>query len=55
MLQQVNQTESRDLEWTCQAVSQMACTVSANYHCGICGQWFCAVQRRGRSVALLCS
>jgi hypothetical protein len=45
MLQEVNQTESRDLEWTCQGVSPMdePCTASANYHCGICGQWFCAV------------
>jgi hypothetical protein len=42
MLQQVHQTESRDLDWACQAVSPMdePCDATANY---ICGQWFCAV------------
>jgi hypothetical protein len=45
MLQQVNQTEARDLEWACQAVSPMdePCNSSATFHCGICGRWFCAV------------
>jgi hypothetical protein len=45
MLQQVNQTEARDLEWSCQAVSPMdePCDASATYHCGICGRWFCAL------------
>jgi len=45
MLQQVNQTEARDLEWSCQAVSSMdePCGSSATFHCGICGRWFCAV------------
>ncbi len=44
MLQQGNQTESQGLQWTCQAVSPMdePCDASANYHCEICGQWFCA-------------
>jgi hypothetical protein len=37
MLQQVNQTEARDLEWSCQAVSPM------DEPCGICGRWFCVV------------
>ena len=45
MLQQTNQTESRVLERTCQAVSPMdePCDASASYHCGICGLWFCPV------------
>jgi hypothetical protein len=45
MLEQENQTESRGLEWHCQAVSPMdePCDSSAGYHCGICGQWFCAI------------
>jgi hypothetical protein len=45
MLQQVNQTEARDLEWSCQAVSPMdePCDSSATFHCGICGRSFCAV------------
>ncbi len=44
MLQQVNQTESRDLEWSCQAVSHMdeSCDSAATVHCGICGRRFCA-------------
>jgi hypothetical protein len=44
MLQQVNQTEARDLEWFCQAVSTMdePCNSAATFHCGICGRWFCA-------------
>jgi hypothetical protein len=43
MLQQVNQTEARDLEWFCQAVSTMdePCNSAATFHCGICGRWFC--------------
>jgi len=45
MLQQVNQTEAQDLEWSCQAVSPMdePCDSAATFHCGICGWWFCAV------------
>jgi hypothetical protein len=45
MLQQVNQTEARNLEWSCQAVSPMdePCDSAATFHCGICGRWFCAV------------
>jgi hypothetical protein len=45
MLQQVNQTEARDLDWSCQAVSSMdeLCDSSATFHCGICGRWFCSV------------
>jgi len=44
MLQQVNQTEARDPEWFCQAVSTMdePCNSAATFHCGICGGWFCA-------------
>jgi hypothetical protein len=43
MLQQMNRTEARDLEWSCQAVSQMdePCDSAATFHCGICGRWFC--------------
>src|SRR6266436_747170 len=43
MLRQVNQTEARDLEWSCQAVSPMdePCDSTASFHCGICGRWFC--------------
>jgi hypothetical protein len=45
MLQQVNQTEARDLEWICQGVSTAdgPCHSVATFHCGICGQRFCAV------------
>jgi hypothetical protein len=45
MLQQVNQTEARDLEWSCQAVSPLdgPCDSAATFHCGICGRRFCAV------------
>jgi hypothetical protein len=45
MLHQVNQTEARDLEWSCQSVSFMdePCECAETFHCGICGQWFCAV------------
>jgi hypothetical protein len=45
MLRQANQTETRALEWSCEAVSQMAepCDTAANVHCGICGRWFCTV------------
>ena len=45
MLQQVDQTAARDLEWTCQGVSPMdePCDSGATFHCGICGRWFCAV------------
>jgi hypothetical protein len=43
MLQHVNQTEARDLEWSCQATSLMdePCDSAASFHCGICGRWFC--------------
>jgi hypothetical protein len=45
MLQELNQTEARDLEWTCQGVSPMAdpCDSVATFHCGICGRRFCVV------------
>ena len=45
MLQQTNQTESRKLEWTCQAESPMdeTCDALASYQCGVCGKWFCAI------------
>lgn len=45
MLQPVNQTEPRDLEWSCQAVSAIdePCDSAATFHCDICGRWFCAV------------
>jgi hypothetical protein len=51
MLEQENQTESRGLEWHCQAVSPMdePCDSSAGYHCGICGQWFCAIHAQDES------
>src|SRR5271167_2678636 len=51
MLQQVNQTEARDLEWSCQAVSPMddPCDSVATVHCGICGRWFCAVHAEDES------
>jgi hypothetical protein len=40
-----NQTDTRSLEWSCEAVSPMAepCNSTATSHCGICGRWFCAV------------
>jgi hypothetical protein len=45
MLEQVNQTKARDLEWTCQAVSPLdePCDFAATSHCAICGRRFCAV------------
>ena len=45
MSQELNQTESRALGWTCQAASPMdePCDALASFHCGICGLWFCAV------------
>jgi hypothetical protein len=45
MLQQVNQTKARNLEWSCQGVSPMddPCDSVATFHCRICGRWFCAV------------
>jgi hypothetical protein len=45
MLEHVNQTEARNLEWSCQAVSLMdeSCDAAATFHCGICGRWFCSV------------
>jgi hypothetical protein len=44
MLQEMNQTESQELERTCQAVSPTdePCGTLARHHCGICGQWFCS-------------
>ena len=44
MLQQANQTEARDLELSCQAVSPMdePCDSTATFHCANCGRWFCA-------------
>jgi len=45
MLQQMNQTETRDLEWSGESVWPMAepCATGATFHCGVCGRWFCAV------------
>jgi len=45
MLQETNETESRKLEWTCQAESPMdeTCDALASYQCGVCGKWFCAI------------
>jgi hypothetical protein len=45
MLPQVNQTEARDLEWSCESVSPTdePCESVATIHCGICGRWFCTV------------
>ncbi len=45
MLQQMNQTAARDLEWFCEAVSLMdkRCDSSAPFHCGICGRRFCVL------------
>jgi hypothetical protein len=45
MLQQLNQGEARDRDWSCQAISSMEepCDSPATFHCGICGRWFCAV------------
>jgi hypothetical protein len=45
MLQQVNQTEARDLGWSCQAVSPLdePCDSSATFYCAICERRFCAV------------
>jgi hypothetical protein len=45
MLQQKEQTEARGIEWSCQAVSpnDEPCDTAATFHCGTCGQWFCAV------------
>jgi hypothetical protein len=44
MLQQLNETEARNLEWSCQAVSPLdePCDSIATFHCGICGRRFCA-------------
>jgi len=52
MLQQVNQTESRDPDWSCQAVSPIdePCDSAATFHCGICGQWFCAVHTEDEAL-----
>ena len=47
MLQETNQTESRKLEWTCQAESprwmRLARRIGYSYQCGVCGKWFCAI------------
>ena len=45
MLQPANQTESRERERACQAVSPMddPCDSSASFYCAKCGQWFCQV------------
>jgi len=45
MLQELPQTEVRDVEYCCQAVSPIdeACESHATFHCGICGKWFCTV------------
>jgi hypothetical protein len=44
MLQQANQTEARDRERCCQAVSPMdePCDSAATILCDICARWFCA-------------
>lgn len=45
MAQQATQTKTQALEWTCQGVSPLdePCDEKANYHCDLCGRWFCAV------------
>ena len=45
MLQEMNQTDSRELEAICQAGSPMdeTCDALASYQCGVCGKWFCAI------------
>jgi hypothetical protein len=45
MLQGTKQAESRNLEWTCQAVSPLdaPCDALASYQCGVCGKWYCAI------------
>jgi hypothetical protein len=45
MLQQSNLTDTRNLEWSCEAISPTAeqCESTATSHCGICGRWFCGV------------
>ena len=42
MLEQVNRTETRDLEWSCQAVLDESCDSAATFHCSVCGRRFCA-------------
>jgi hypothetical protein len=44
MAQEASQM-ARSVEWTCQAVSPLdePCTSVANYQCGVCGQWYCAL------------
>jgi hypothetical protein len=44
MLQQSNHTDTRNLEWHCEAISPLAepCDSAATSHCGICGRQFCA-------------
>jgi len=51
MLQQMNQTEARDLERSCQAVSPMdePCDSTATFHCGLCGRWFCPAHAQDES------
>ena len=45
MLQEMNQTESRELESRCEAVSpkDAPCDELASYKCGVCGKWYCAI------------
>lgn len=43
-LQELPQTEARNFENCCQAVTMdEACESHATSHCGVCGKWFCAV------------
>ncbi len=51
MLQQENQTEARDLKWSCEAFSALEepCNSAAAFHCGICGRWFCGFHAEDES------
>ena len=44
ILQQANHTGTRNLEWSCEAISPMAepCNSAATSHCGFFGRWFCS-------------
>jgi len=57
MLQQVNQTEARDLEWACEGVSPMddSCGSVATFYCGICGRRFCVLHADDESWHPACS
>ena len=43
MLQQENQAQSANFEWSVRRLSATGepCDTSATYHYGVCGKWFC--------------